>query len=66
MRDFLDSLTDAELAEVVAAMKEVTAEGLAAAKHLRSDIYEVRADAATRSFRVLFSTEAGGARSCCP
>ena len=57
VRDFLDSLTDAELAEVVAAMKEVTAEGLAAAKHLRGDIYEVRADAATRSFRVLFSTE---------
>jgi len=29
-----------------------------AARHLRGDIYEVRADAATRSFRLLFSAEA--------
>lgn len=27
------------------------------ARHLRGDVYEVRADAATRSFRVLFATE---------
>lgn len=38
-------------------MKDVVKRGLAAAKHLPDDIYEVRADAATRSFRVLFSTE---------
>lgn len=38
-------------------MKDVVKRGLSAAKHLRGDIYEVRADAATRSFRVLFSTE---------
>ncbi len=57
VRDFLDALTDPELAEIVAAMKEVAAEGLVAAKHLRGDIYEVRADAQTRSFRVLFSAE---------
>ena len=57
MRDFFDTLTDEELAEVVAAMKDVTAEGLATAKHLRGDLYEVKADAATRSFRVLFSAE---------
>lgn len=31
--------------------------GTAAARHLRGDIYEVRADAATRSFRLLFSCE---------
>ena len=35
VRDFLNSLTDEELAEVVAAMKEVSAEGLVAGKHLR-------------------------------
>lgn len=29
----------------------------AAGKHLRGDVYEVRADAETRSFRVLFSCE---------
>lgn len=57
MRDFLDGLTDEELAEVVAAMKEVSAEGLDAAKHLRGDVYEVKADAATRSFPVLFAAE---------
>lgn len=57
VRDFLDTLTDEELAEVVAAMKEVSAQGLAVAKHLRGDVYEVKADAASRSFRVLFATE---------
>jgi len=38
-------------------MKEVAAQGLRAARHLRGDIYEVRADASARSFRLLFSTE---------
>lgn len=57
VKSFLDELTDDELAEVVAAMKEVAREGLPAAKHLRGEIYEVRADAATRSFRILFATE---------
>jgi phage-related protein len=38
-------------------MKEVVDRGLPAARHLRGDIYEVRADAATRSFRLLFSSE---------
>ena len=57
VRDFLDALTDEELAEVVAAMKEIAAEGLVGAKHLRGDIYEVRADGETRSFRLLFSAE---------
>src|ERR1700739_3667623 len=33
------------------------ARGLAASRHLRGDVYEVRSDAATRSFRVLFATE---------
>jgi phage-related protein len=38
-------------------MKEVATRGLPAAKHLRGDLYEVRSDAATRSFRLLFSAE---------
>ncbi len=38
-------------------MKEIAERGLVAARHLRGDIYEVRADARTRSFRLLFSTE---------
>ena len=57
MKAFIDDLTDEEAASVVAGMKEIAERGLAAAKHLRGDIYEVRADASTRSFRVLFSTE---------
>lgn len=57
VKAFLDDLTDDEVAAVVAAMKEVAERGLVAAKHLRGDVYEVRADAATRSFRVLFATE---------
>ena len=38
-------------------MKDVALNGLAAAKHLRGDIYEVRADALVRSFRILFVSE---------
>jgi phage-related protein len=55
--DFLDELTDEEVAAVVAGMKEVAELGLAASRHLRGDIYEVRADARTRTFRLLFSSE---------
>jgi phage-related protein len=57
VKEFLDELTDDELAAVVAGMKDVAERGLPAAKHLRGDLYEVRADASTRSFRVLFSAE---------
>ena len=57
MKTFLDGLTDEEVATIVAGMKEVAAEGLAAARHLQGEIFEVRADASTRSFRLLFSTE---------
>lgn len=38
-------------------MKEVAKFGLTAAKHLRGDIYEIRADGENRSFRVLFAAE---------
>jgi phage-related protein len=57
VKDFFDELSDEEVAEIVAGMKDIVARGLAAARHLRGDIYEVRADAATRSFRLLFATE---------
>lgn len=57
VKAFLDDLTDEEVAAVVAGMKEVADRGLPAARHLRGEIYEVRADASTRSFRVLFSVE---------
>ena len=57
MKAFLNDLTDEEIAVVVAGMKGVAENGLSAAKHLRGDLYEVRADASTRSFRILFSAE---------
>jgi hypothetical protein len=55
--DFVASLTDLEAAAILAQMKAVALGGLAAAKHLRSDLYELRADAPTRSFRLLFAVE---------
>ena len=57
VKDFVDELTDDEAAELVAAMKEVRDEGLSAAKHLRGDIYEVKAEGETRSLRLLFAKE---------
>jgi phage-related protein len=58
VRAFLELLSDEEAAAVVAAMKEVAAWGLGAARHLRGDVYEVRADAGGRAFRLLFAQEA--------
>ena len=57
MREFLRDLSDADLAAVVAAMKEVSIDGLVAARHLRGDIYEVRADGERVTYRLLFATE---------
>ena len=57
VRDSLMELNREQRAEVVAAMREVRIEGLRAARHLRGDIYEVRADARDLAFRVLFAEE---------
>lgn len=40
IKEFLDDLTDEEVAAIVAGMKEVVALGLPAARHLRRAIYE--------------------------
>jgi phage-related protein len=58
VNDFIDTLTDDEAAAVVAAMREVRDQGLPGARHLRGDIYEVRAITDLRSFRILFAQEA--------
>jgi len=42
---------------IYAAMLEVTREGMPAARHLRGDIYELRADGADESYRLLFAPE---------
>ncbi len=57
MKEFLDRLSDEEAAAVVAAMKEVAVLGLPVARHLRGDLYEVRAESERRSFRLFFAKE---------
>ncbi len=57
VREFLAQLSDEDAAEVAYAMKEVQDAGLVAARHLRGDLYEVRAYGQTQSFRILFAPE---------
>ncbi len=57
VKEYLSELNRDERADVGAAMSDVKINGLSAARHLRDDIYEVRAESATRSFRILFATE---------
>jgi phage-related protein len=57
VREFLDSLNDVDAAAVIAALLDVRQRGLVVARHLRGDIYEVRADGHEKSFRILFAEE---------
>ena len=57
MREFIRGLTAADAAEVLAAMDEVATVGLVSARHLRGDIYEVRAWGSHQTFRILFAPE---------
>ena len=57
VRDFLDGLSGDDLAAVLAAMRDVAHNGLAAARHLRGDIHEVREDGDRQTFRILFAAE---------
>jgi phage-related protein len=57
VREFLDGLSGDDLADVLAAMRDVARNGMAVARHLRGDIYEVRAEGSQQTFRVLFSAE---------
>jgi phage-related protein len=54
---FFDELTDEDAASVAAAMKEVREEGLRAARHLKGDIWEVRADGDGVIYRLLFAPQ---------
>lgn len=62
VRDFLAAaaLPSDDRDEILAAMKDVQINGLPVARHVRGDIYEVRASGARASYRVLFAAE--GAR----
>jgi phage-related protein len=57
IRDFFAGLSDPDAAAVLAAMAAVRTQGLPAARHLRGDVYEVRADGDRQGFRVLFANE---------
>lgn len=57
--EFLGDLPKADFAQVYAAMIAVADEGLVEARHLRGDIYEVRAMGGGHSYRVLFALEGG-------
>jgi phage-related protein len=57
VKTFIDGLTDEQAAAVVAAMKDVAQNGLVAARHLRGEVYEVRAEAERQAFRILFAQE---------
>lgn len=53
-----DALSDVEYADIRAGMEEVSILGMSAARHVRGDIYEVKADSETGvSIRVLFAQE---------
>ena len=57
VREFIDELNEAQTEQVFAAMRVVATAGLESARHLRGDIYEVRASIGGQAFRVLFATE---------
>lgn len=57
VKEFIDGLSDVDAAAVVAAMADVAVNELTAARHLRGDIYEVRASGDRVIYRVLFSPE---------
>jgi DNA-binding XRE family transcriptional regulator len=57
VREFLATLSDEDVAEIVAAMAVVRRLGLSQARHLRGEIYEVRANGDRQSFRILFAQD---------
>jgi len=57
LREYLLNLTDVDRAAVLDAMRAVAMDGLRAARHLRGEIWEVRATGENRIYRVLFAAE---------
>jgi phage-related protein len=53
--EFIRKLSDSDKAAILAAMQEVRREGTRAARHLRGDLFEVRADGERVIYRVLFA-----------
>ena len=57
VQEFLRSLSVSDRTAIAAAMADVRLEGLHAARHLRGDIWEVRAAGDRQAFRILFAPE---------
>ena len=57
VKDFLDDLSDVDHAAVAAAMGEVRREGLATARRLDDDLWEIRAVGVKAHYRLIFSHE---------
>lgn len=57
VHDYLAAMDSADRDRVRLAMLLVAHEGRSAARHLRGDVYEVRAARAGRAWRVLFAAE---------
>lgn len=55
--EFIRKVPDEDKAAILAAMGEVRREGMRAARHLRSELFEVRADGDRVIYRVLFARE---------
>jgi hypothetical protein len=59
VREFILDLSDDDAASVLAVMAAFRTQGLAAARYLKGDIYEVRADGDRQTYRILSSTPDG-------
>jgi phage-related protein len=59
VREFLNAVPPSESQVLRLAMVLVRREGLVAARHLRGELYEVRATVRGKAFRILFAAEGG-------
>ena len=57
IKDFLLALPDEDRAAVLEVMEYVREHGTSVARHVRQDIYEVRATYDTKAYRILFACE---------
>jgi phage-related protein len=57
IKDFLLGLPDEDRAAILEEMEYVRAHGTSVARHVRQDIYEVRAFYNTKAYRILFACE---------
>jgi len=57
IKDFLLALPDEDRAAILEEMEYVRTHGTSVARHVRKDIYEVRAFYNTKAYRILFACE---------